>query len=243
VSRRFVVGDRDADKLLVLDERSHHVVTLVSAAGAHFLDELGGLAIDPARGDLWVVSASRGSSPASAIHKLQLVSGRTLMDVEASGFGDVRLVDVAVTADGSVYVLDAEGGRLLRLPPRARALEVAASLHGVEEPRALAVGEKVAFVSGRDGLVRVDLGTGRVRRLRAPADVPAPAALQLDGMRLFAVVPSANDDPDRLVELRLNKSMTAITAVHDLDTASAVAVAGGKVYYLSTPGVIKALGR
>ncbi len=82
VSSRFVVADGQARKLVILDERSNRSVDLVTSASAGFFD-ITALEIDPLRGDLWVVSAeaSRAAAdraPATALHKLQLVSGRPL---------------------------------------------------------------------------------------------------------------------------------------------------------------------
>ena len=90
----------------------------------------------------------------------------------------------------------------------------------------------------------MDLASGSVRRIHSSSDVPSVAALQLDGTRLFGVAASKDGDgAARLVELDLNKTLTAITGVHVLDTAAAVAVSGRTVYCLATPGVIKAIRR
>src|SRR4029450_12886230 len=126
VSRRFVIGDAPSRRLLVVDEVSRHVVPYVSAASAGFYDDLTGLAVDDRRGDLWVVSA-KGTAAASSsvLHKLQLVSGRGLMDVRpADAAQAVRFVDVAVAPDGTVFALDSVGPRVFRLRPGSRALEV-----------------------------------------------------------------------------------------------------------------------
>src|SRR6185295_3678337 len=84
VSSRFVVADGGLRKLVIIDERSGHVVDLVTSASAGFYD-ITGLEIDPLRGDLWVVSAEPTASgtdrPASSLHKLQLVSGRPVAQI------------------------------------------------------------------------------------------------------------------------------------------------------------------
>src|SRR5262249_26905855 len=84
-SGRFIVADRGGRKIVIIDERSQHLVDLVRSGSAGFF-EITGLEIDPRRGDLWVASrdpaAEPGGSPATALtaalHKLQLVSGRPL---------------------------------------------------------------------------------------------------------------------------------------------------------------------
>src|SRR5262249_4305503 len=85
VSSRFVVADARQRKLVIIDERSHSLVDLVTSASADFFD-ITALEIDPLRGDLWVVSAEPSGTapdrpPATALHKLQLVSGRPLIRV------------------------------------------------------------------------------------------------------------------------------------------------------------------
>ena len=128
VSRRFVVGDRKADRLLVIDQVSRRVVNYVSAASAGFYEELTAFTVDARRGDLWVVSAKGGPDAAESIlHKLQLVSGRGLGEVRAAeAASPLRLVDVTVAPDGAVYALDGIDSRIFRLRPGAKALEVAA---------------------------------------------------------------------------------------------------------------------
>ena len=56
VSNRFIVGDRDANKLTVVDEASQRVANLAGAVSAGF-GEIAALEIDPREGDLWVVSS------------------------------------------------------------------------------------------------------------------------------------------------------------------------------------------
>src|SRR5205809_828782 len=81
----------------------------------------------PRRGDLWVASVNGlKAGSASIVHKLQLVSGRGLSEARpADAALPVRVVDLAVTPDGTVLALDAVGPRLFRLRPGARTLELA----------------------------------------------------------------------------------------------------------------------
>src|SRR5436190_10150768 len=81
VSRRFVIGDAVARRLLIVDEVSKHVVPYVSAASAGFYEQLTAFTLDAKRGDLWVASAQgSGDAATSILHKLQLVSGRGLIE-------------------------------------------------------------------------------------------------------------------------------------------------------------------
>jgi hypothetical protein len=169
VSRRFVVGDRTGARLVIVDEVSHHVVNYASAATAGFYNELTAFAIDPRRGDLWVTSA-KGDGPdaASAVHKLQLVSGRTLMEVRLpEKSGATKLVGVAVTPDGTVYAIDAISSRLFRARPGGRQMDVVARLD-VHNPTAItAPDDRALYVGSDDGLARVDLATNTVTRIKS----------------------------------------------------------------------------
>lgn len=171
VSRRFVVADRGARRLVVVDEVSRHVVTFVSADSSGFLDELTAVAIDPRRGDLWVASvAADGSS--SALHKLQLVSGRVLQEVKSpSGAAPLRLVGVAVASDGTVYALDGAGSRLYRVRAGARAVELVMRLDARDATAVAAADDKVVYVAGAGGLLRIDLASRAASPVKSAADL------------------------------------------------------------------------
>jgi hypothetical protein len=148
---------------------SHHVVNYASAATAGFYGDLTGFAIDTRRGDLWVVSAKGdGADAASTVHKLQLVSGRTLMQVRLpDAIGPAKLVAVAVAPDGTVYAMDAIKSRLLRARPGARQLEVVTRLD-VHNPTALtALDDRVLYVASDEGLARVDLTSNKTARVKS----------------------------------------------------------------------------
>ena len=176
VSSRFVVADAGLRKLMIIDERSRHLVDLVTSASAGFYD-ITGLEIDPSRGDLWVVSAEPAATSderagASALHRLQLVSGRPLDRIPIpNDLRPCRLGDVAVTHDGSVLVLDTMGSRLLRFRPAAHTLTPVARLH-LQSPTSVAVaGERVVYVAHAAGIARVDTVTGRVKPVSSSGDV------------------------------------------------------------------------
>ena len=172
VSRRFVLGDRNAQRLLVIDEGSHNVVNYVSAASAGFYDRLEGFTIDARRGDLWVVSSSgEADASASILHKLQLVSGRKLsQSVAPERAGSVRLVAVTVAGDGTVYALDALDSRIFRLRPGARALEPVIRLDARRATTLTVADDRTLFVAAEQGIVHVDLAS-RAATLVKTADV------------------------------------------------------------------------
>src|SRR5262249_50882447 len=176
VSSRFVVADARQRKLVIIDERSHSLVDLVTSASADFFD-ITALEIDPLRGDLWVVSAEPSGTapdrpPATALHKLQLVSGRPLIRVLVpDDMQPSRLVDVAVTPDGTVLVLDAVGKRILQLSAATRTLKPVVTLH-LEGATSLApLNDRIVYVAHASGVARVDTSTGTVAPLESSRDV------------------------------------------------------------------------
>jgi hypothetical protein len=173
VSRRFVIGDARLQRLFVVDEMSRRVVPYVSAASAGFYDDLTGLAVDDRRGDLWVVSAKgTAASVATVAHKLQLVSGRGLMEARpAESALPARFVDVAVAPDGTVFALDAIGPRVFRLRPGARTFEVAHRLEARGVTALAAVDDHIVYVASEAGLVRVDLASRTVARVTGVEDL------------------------------------------------------------------------
>lgn len=169
VSRRFVLGDRGASRLFIIDEVSHHVVNYASAATAGFYNELTGFAIDPRRGDLWVVSTKGAAGDAaSTLDKLQLVSGRKLMEVPLPDkAGAARLVDVAVTPDGTVYAIDDVDARLFRARPGARRLEQVMRLEAAHPSALAAADDRVLYVAADNGLLRVDLTSNKATPVKS----------------------------------------------------------------------------
>ena len=112
VSRRYLIADRAARRVAVVDESSGQVTTFVGAQGA--LGEIGGIAIDPQQGDLWVVSSTPDGD---ALHRLQLVSGRVISTVPLKG-ANAPLVGltfvrgsglVGADSSGTIWRIDARG--------------------------------------------------------------------------------------------------------------------------------------
>jgi hypothetical protein len=240
VSRRFVVGDAPSRRLLVVDEVSAHVVPYVSAASAGFYDELTALAVDARRGDLWVASVNAGSEPSSIVHKLQLVSGRGLMEVRpAESLGAVRIAALAVDGEGTVLALDAAGGRLLRLRAGARTFEVA---QRIDAPgaRAIAIAdERTAFVADESGLVRVDLSSRTAQKIKGVDDLGGFVSLAWRNGALIGVQRQAGAWLVVRVTLEASGARARPRAILAASPSPIVgALAEGRFYYLSE-GAIK----
>jgi hypothetical protein len=242
VSRRFVLGDRKAGRLLVIDEVSHHLVNYVSAASAGFYQDLTAFTLDARRGDLWVVSANGDpASAASVLHKLQLVSGRGLLEVKtAPAVTPVRLVDVAVAPDGTVYALDAIDSRIFRLRPGARALELAIRLEARQPTALTAADDRVLYVAAEKGLVRVDLGARSAVPVKSAEDLTRFESLAWRAGSVIGVERVAASS--LIVSIALDAAGTRAQPRHVLAaTADATvgALAGDAYYYLAGEGVIR----
>lgn len=245
VSRRFIVGDRHARKLAVVDEFSHHVANLASAQSSGF-GEIQALEIDPRQGNLWVVSndtapaGDAGNATPPTLHKLQLVSGRLLASYSISErLGSARFVDVAATAGGTVIVLDATGHRLLRLVPKAQALELEVAL---PESRATSVAPAAgdtAYVANETGILLVDLASNAVTPLKTSKGVDVAGLMRLRWFKESLVAVQRIGNAYRAIRISLSRNGRTATGLQVLDGSletadpTAATVSGGILYYLA----------
>jgi len=237
VSRRFIVGDRRARRLAVVDEFSRHVANLASAQTAGFGD-IAAIEIDPRQGDLWVVSVD-GSR--ATVHKLQLVSGRALASfVPSDRFGPVELVDVAATPDSGVLVLDRAGHRVFQLRPKSAALEMIATLPD-DHPAAMAsAGNDVVYVAHAAGISRVDLGTRSVSEVKPAKGIDLRGIAKLRSYKGSLIAVRGGDDGAyRAVRIGLDREGRAATSAAPLAgpivsvDPTAMTIAAGTLYYLA----------
>jgi len=232
VSRRFIVGDRRANRLVIFDNVFKRATNMVGAESAGFFG-LAAVAIDPRRGDLWVANSSDGRG--AALHKLQLVSGRVLFELGVPPeLGATQFVDAAVLGDGTVLLLDAKGRRLLTVPPAQRAFKRSAGVD-VDGATSLAANTTLAYVAHAAGILRVDLTAGTTAALR---DAPGGLLrIRPDGGALVAVQPAATGH--RIVRLRLDAAGRRVVRLDVLDETtladpSAIATVDGAVFYITS---------
>ena len=237
VSRRFVVGDRRLNRLIVADLIYKHINDLIGPGSGGF-GTLTALEIDGRRGDLWVTSA--GDEGKAAIHKLQLVSGRVLGRVDVADDSlPAKLTDIAMSDGGAVLLLDAIGSRLLTLSSSGQGFSRVIPL-GVPAPSSIAAAGTSVYVTHDDGLSAIDLKSGTVSVVKGGKGV------QLTGLRrirwhrgaLVAILDDGKDKGARLVRIRLGRSPSVASRVDVLDDAEAEAgsiltIAGGDAYYLA----------
>jgi hypothetical protein len=238
VSRRFVIGDRKAHRLLVIDEVSRRVVNYVSAASAGFYEDVTAFTVDPRRGDLWVVSVKGEPAAASSIlHKLQLVSGRGLGEVRAAeAASPLRLVDVTVAPDGVVYALDGIDSRIFRLRPGAKALELVMRLDARRPTALTAADDHILYVAADTGLVRVDVSGRSASPVKSVEDLTDFESLGWRGGALLGVQRVAGSS--LIVRIVLDPSGARAQPRHILaaSPSATVGALGGDAYYYLADG-------
>jgi hypothetical protein len=218
VSQRFVIGDALARKVIVVGIGPRHADDMVSAESARF-DTVAALSIDVRRGDLWVASAAEASAT-SALHRLQLVSGRPLrMHRVPASLGPARVVDLAVQPSGAVVALDAAGSRLLSLARGTEDVIVALQLH-LPGAKSIATirGENITYIAHDSGISRVDV------KARSATALAGPKGLVLSGFDAIRMhrdsivgLQRSADGRLQLVRLKLNTTGLAVREAAVID--------------------------
>lgn len=243
-SARFVVVDPGLRKLVVIDERLSHVVDLVTSDSAGFYD-ITGLEIDPIRGDLWVVSAEPASPtpdhrPASALHRLQLISGRPLQRIPCPvDLQPCRFQDVGVTREGTVMVLDTVGNRLLRWRPTNHTFTPVVTLHVAAATSLAPAGNRSVYIAHQSGIARVDTASGVVTSLTGSGDLQLAGLERIRWARDSLVgVQRLSDGSQRAVRIRIVAGRAAGIETNVIEgggiasTDTVLATASGDEFYV-----------
>lgn len=243
VSRRYLVGNLPERKLTEIEEGSNRPATLAGAAAQLF--DVKALEIDTRQGDLWVVSdgGKEAGAAASAVHKLQLISGRVLkvFDTPPADL-PTRFVDVAVANSGAVLVLDAAKPRIFTVAP-AGTLQILMSLPaGSPSSIAPANGGRGAYVAYSDRLVRVDLQQRTVTPVTTAEGGTIEGLQRIRWHRDSLVgVQSKGDGIDRVVRLPIERGahVATLQVLDEWRTSStggaSASLIGDDFYYL-VPG-------
>ena len=235
VSARMIIADDSSGTLKVLSELSGNAMDLVSAGwggGYH----TNALVVDSKRGDLWVVGTRNGDAPESVVHRVQLISGRLLYSVpRPEDSGATRFAAVALS-DATVFVLDAEGGRIFELIPADKTLRQRVSVTQRDLSGLAMASDSVAYVAHAGGILRIDLATKRSE------SVKAPAGISLDGIEWIGyfnnslvAVQRTPDGTMAAVRFRFDRRGRTVTAVDSFGAAAAkgAALLGDTFYFVS----------
>jgi hypothetical protein len=236
VSGRFLVGDRQERRLLVLGERSGRLASL-AGTDAGFSD-VTAFEIDVHEGDLWVVSAS-DPLRSSTVHKLQLISGRVLSSIALpENSGPARFTDVAVTPQ-NILVLDSDGRRVFRVAKKGRSLELAARLAVADVTSLTASSDATVYGAYDRGLVRIDLSTRTVSVVEPHQRTDLSGLAWIRWFRgSLVAIQKGSSESYRLLRIRLDDAGKAVRAVDVLEETVALAgptsatIAGNVLYYL-----------
>jgi hypothetical protein len=235
VSKRFLFADLAGQRLFVVGEGSDHTMDLVRAESAGF-DDVTAFALDAKRGDLWVASTG---ADGGALHHLQLISGRPLAKFAVPEKRSVRLADVAVAGDGTVFVLDSAAPRVLVLRPGAAALAELMPLTA-PDPVGLAVDEpgRFAYVAHRDGISRLDVAARRAAPMESANGITL-AGFQFIRLNRDVLVGSQRQPDGSRGLVRLQKTGNRVVAATLMETLPAdedqrgpATIAGNDLYYL-----------
>jgi sugar lactone lactonase YvrE len=198
-----------------------------------------GVFADESAGTLWVcasASGGRGGTPVVGETSMKAFSLKDASLKASYAFpGNGLCNDMAIAKDGTVYVTDTTGARVLRLKTGATALDVWAA-----DPMLLATADGIALLA--DGSVYVNsVGQGTLLRIPVKADGSAGPIVKLevsqpltspDGMRsvgshTMLLVEGAG----RLDEVTITGDKATIKVLKDgLTGPTAVTLAGGTAY-------------
>ena len=234
VSRRFIAGDRLANKLLVLDEEFRRVNDLAAAQSAGFFG-ITAVAIDRARGDLWVANA-RDDGSETALHRLQLISGRVLQVLPLpSEHAPAAFTDIAVTPAGTVLALDARGKRVF--PLRQGSYLPPIQVNGRELLSIAALDEHIACIATSEGLLRLDMSSHAIAPVRGASGLPLNGFVHVRAHQGAIVGVQGQPGAAQIVRVRLDAARGRAIArevIADVAIAdpTSLSIDGGTVHYL-----------
>lgn len=240
--RRFLVGSIAQRKIIATDRRGKARDFSRADDG---LDAVLGLTVDGRRRLLYAVSTNGFENSASTARRNAVViydlgRGRRVArhDVPEA----LQLNDVAVAANGTVYVTDSAAGSLYRMRPGERRLRLFGTARAARGANGIAVAaDGTVYVTLSTGIGRVDQRDGSLVRLPQPDSVTSGG---IDGLYwyegdLIGVQNSTN--PGRVIRIRLadgGKRIDGVTVLQshhhpDFVEPTTGAIADGALHVLA----------
>ena len=240
--KRFLIGSI-AQRRIIAAERGGK--TRDFSRPADRLDAVLGLAVDGRRRLLYAVSTNGFDDSArtgrrNAVLIYDLGRGRRVARHDVADA--LQLNDVAIAADGTVYVTDSAAGSIYRMRPGERRLTLFGAARGARGANGIAVAvDGTVYVTLSTGIGRVDPRDGSLARLPQPDSVTTGG---IDGLYwlegdLFGVQNSTN--PGRVIRIRLADrgqrivGVTVLQSHHhpDFDEPTTGAIADGALHVLA----------
>ena len=207
-----------------------------------------GIGVDPKRRSLWVASEAmphmegyvKDEPRQSAVFEFDADTGMFRKEIKAPALENAAgFDDLAVAADGRLYINDGFNGRVWTLAPGSSRLEVFLETDVFRGTQGLAPTPdgKTLYVSDYAGLYRVDVASKKISRLVGPPDV---ALNGVDGLvwsegSLYGVQNGV--EPNRIIRVDLSTDGTTITGAKILemnnpsfDEPTLAVVANGALY-------------
>jgi sugar lactone lactonase YvrE len=212
--KRFLVGSIAKRKIVAIDKRGK---VRDFSGPDDGLDTVLGLAVDARRRLLYAVSTNGFEDSAriarrNAVVVYDLGRGRRVARHDVAEA--LQLNDVAIAADGTIYVTDSAAGSIYRMRPGERRPTLFGSAGAARGANGIAVApDGTIYVTLSTGIGRVDAKDGSLARLAQPDSVVSGG---IDGLYwhegdLIGVQNSTN--PGRVIRLRLGDGGKRIDGV------------------------------
>ena len=240
-SGRFFIGSIAQRKIVVSDNKG--AARDFSSPSDH-LDEILGLRIDPERDQLYAVSTNGSNERAkkerrNAVVRYDLKTGKLLDRLAAPAA--MQLNDLAVAADGTLYVTDSESGTIFRKGAKDGTLAPFGAEGAVRGANGITLSpDGTLYVATSTGIARVNRETGAASRLPQPDTVVTGGidGLYWDEGDLVGVQNGTN--PGRVIRIALTgqgsriAGITVLQSHHhpDFDEPTTGAISDGALYVI-----------
>jgi SMP-30/Gluconolactonase/LRE-like region len=224
VDKSFYVSSISKHKIVRLTPDGS--ATDFKSSGQDGLGETLGMKVDAKRRYLWVASDSFAGDPEGsrfALYQYDLKTGALRFKHAAANGSEGFLNDIALNSKGEAFTTNTATGEVFRASPDRDGLEPFLPRDSVGQANGIALSpdDKVLFVAGWIGVVRVDVATKQFKLFSKPLNISDAG---LDGLYFYkgALIGIQNPDlhPSRVVRYVLNPQWDTITSAEVLETYS-----------------------